>query len=188
MPDDWVEALAIDGQGRVWIGSSLNGGLSMLDVEAAPGPESLQTNSIVWSTIIPSAGLGIILIIGLIIVFTRQGALEVITIRDFFIGFLGWFAINILFWGGFYVLGKLMGPAGFVLVFILWMPPVFSIIAILVVLHRKRWGVALGVLSAFVMNAIGIILVAPPVTDPYYHSPISDIVLMIPFFLKGAGL
>ena len=186
LPEDWVNTLAIDGQERVWVGT--DAGLSMLDVKAALEPKSVQIIPAVLSVIIPSAVLGILLITGLTIAFTRPGALNALTIRDFFISFFGWFAIHILFWGVFNSIAQQLGPAAIILSFCVLAPLPLNIIVLLVILYRKRHWIALGAFSAFIVNSIGLILFAPSVTDPYYHFPLFEMFSMFPFFLNFLGL
>lgn len=100
------------------------------------------------------------------------------TIRGFCVGVVGWFALHSLFWGAIGLIASEMGPAAILLVSLVFVPAPANIIVLALLLTRpaRRW-IVLGAFSAFVINSIGIILVAAD------ESPLFTIFAMLPFFL-----
>jgi len=100
------------------------------------------------------------------------------TIRGFCVGAIGWFALHSFFWGAIGLISSGMGPGAIIMVSCVFVPAPANIIVLALLLTRpaRRW-IALGAFSAFVINSIGIILVA------HDESPLFTIFVMLPFFL-----
>jgi hypothetical protein len=100
------------------------------------------------------------------------------TLRPFFFGIVGWFVLHTLFWGAIELIAKQMGPSGILLVPVVFVPAPANIITLVLLLTRPAGrSKALGVLSAFVINSLGILFVTPD------ESPLLRIFVMRPFFL-----
>jgi hypothetical protein len=135
------------------------------------------------NALFPSAVLGIILTTGWAIAFTKKGALSRATLQEFSAGFFGWFIVESIYWSVINLAWSLMGAAALILWICFLIPLPITIILSIVLMSKRRWTV-LGIGSAFVVNSIGLILLAPPVTDPYYSFPLFEIISMIPFFFS----
>lgn len=175
-PDGAVHALALDEQGRVWIHSQPDR-LTAFDVEKSFPPLDHQTIrfiNIVILISIPSTVLGL----AWVITSKYQAAVDFISIRDFYLGLLGWFGLwtLILLGVGLIPFG---GPGVYAVVRLclglLLVPTVLG----LIVLFRKRRWILTGGAAAFAVNAIGWLLKCSSLT---FSSPIKDIFLMIPYF------
>ena len=97
--------------------------------------------------------------------------------RDVCVGAVGWFAINSLFWGAIGLLVLEMGPGAILLAPVVFLPGPANLLALVLLSTRpaRRW-MALGAISAFVANSIGILL--SPNLDPL------QILTMFPFYLS----
>jgi hypothetical protein len=99
-------------------------------------------------------------------------------LRPFSFGVVGWFVLHTLFWGAIELIGKQMGPGGILLVPVIFVPAPANIIALVLLLTRPAGrSKALGALSAFSINSLGILFVTPD------ESPLFRILTILPFFL-----
>ena len=99
--------------------------------------------------------------------------------RDFRVGVVAWFVINGLIWAAIGLLSNEMGPGAIILVplFFLLGPVNLLAFIMLLVLPERRF-IALGMLLAFVVNSIGILLFEPNRSLVFFQS-----LGMLPFFL-----
>ena len=172
-----VTALALDGQGQVWIGT-FQDGLSKLDPASTLPATQLQTLATLGVVAIPATLLSIALVTVLAFAFSRPGAIRGWNILDFSAAFVGWFIINTLLW---IFIRSTTSRFEFGNPLVVIPLPVNIVLLILVLLLKKRW-MALGAFTAFLVNAIGTVLVTA-VAIPLSPPAISGIICMFPFFL-----
>lgn len=103
---------------------------------------------------------------------------------DFIIGFVGWFVIDSLYFLLLSVIGSLMGELMIILMPFFCLPLPITIIALVTLIRMGHRRIALGALSAFAVNSIGMILVNPLETDEPGLFLI-NIAMGIPFFLEN---
>ena len=175
--DNNTIALALDGKGQLWVGT-FQDGLSRLDPAATLPAQQMQTLVTLGVVAIPAALLSMALVTILVIAFARPGAVSGWIILDFSIAFVGWFIINSLLWT---FIRSTASSFEFLNPWVVVPLPVNIVLMILILLAKKRW-MALGAFSAFIVNAIGIVLVTA-VEVPFSPPPISGILCMFPFFL-----
>jgi ligand-binding sensor domain-containing protein len=172
-----VTSLALDGQGQVWIGTSQDG-LSKLDPASTLPTLQLQTLATLGAVAIPATLLSMALVTILAIAFSRPSAISSWTILDFSLAFVGWFIINSLLWT---FIRSTTSSFEFLNPLIMIPLPVNIVLLILILLVKKRW-MALGAFTAFLVNAIGTVLVTA-VAVPLSPPAISGILCMFPFYL-----
>lgn len=170
-------ALAQDGQGQLWVGT-FQDGLSKLDPASTLPALQLQTLATVGAVAIPAVLLSMALVTVLVIAFSRPGAISSRTILDFSVAFVGWFIMNSLLW---IFIRSTTSSFEFFNPLVMIPLPVNIALLILILLAKKRW-MALGAFTAFLVNAIGTVLVTA-VAVPLSPPAISGIVCMFPFFL-----
>lgn len=115
--DDWVTALAIDGQGRVWVGTPR--GLSVLNPDIAPSPQDIQTGATARTVLITVGVLGIGVLALLTVASTSSARAWNRSLRHSLCGFVGWFVLSPVFWavflGGLEVDGRSLGEGAIIL-------------------------------------------------------------------------
>ncbi len=92
------------------------------------------------------------------------------------IGLLGWFAANSLLW---------IATGVLFFYFLIPLIPLANIVVLAIAYTKNRW-LALGLFSAFVINAIGLIQATAFVQTPFPTDVARSIFTMIPFFFGGA--
>jgi hypothetical protein len=102
-------------------------------------------------------------------------------VRDFGVAFVGWFAIQGLFWGLIIWTLSQMGSGAIAVVCFLLLPFPANVL-ILLRLYRKRQWLAFGGFSAIVVNSIWLILTKPVADDSFWL--FLEIFGGIPFFLR----
>lgn len=172
-----VSALALDGQGQVWIGT-LQDGLSKLDPASTLPATQLHALATLRVVAIPATLLSMALVTILAIAFSRPGAIRGWNILDFSAAFVGWFMMNSLLWS---FIRSTTSRFEFGNPLVVIPLPANMILLILVLLLKKRW-MALGVFTAFLVNAIGTVLVTA-VAVPLSPPAISGTICMFPFYL-----
>jgi hypothetical protein len=172
-----VTALALDGQGQVWIGT-FQDGLSRLDPASTLPATQLQALATLGAVAIPATLLSMALVTILAIAFSRPGAIHGWNILDFSMAFVGWFIINTLLWT---FIRSTTSSFEFFNPLVIIPLPVNIVLLILILLVKKRW-MALGGFTAFLVNAIGTVLVTA-VAVPLSPPAISGTMCMFPFFL-----
>jgi streptogramin lyase len=172
-----VTALALDGQGQVWIGT-FQDGLSKLDPASTLPATQLQALATLRVVAIPATLLSMALVTILAIAFSRRGAISSWTLLDFSLAFVGWFMMNSLLW---IFIRSTTSRFEFGNPLVVIPLPVNLVLLILVLLLKKR-SMALGAFTAFLVNAIGTVLVTT-VAVPLSPPAISGIACMFPFFL-----
>lgn len=174
LASDIVTSLAYDPGGRIWIGSD-QGRLYRWDPDAASLDQILPALNVVMYVLLPAAFLVVVLILLLRI---ASGSWQPVTrrnIRAFWFGFAGWFICNALLWGWIlYSISQLTGwvfipPAGLI-------PFPLNVLMMLILYASHRW-VALGSISAFLVNWILTTLVVPFTDETCFSA-----VCMLPFF------
>jgi streptogramin lyase len=175
-PDGAVHALVLDGQGRAWIHSHPDR-LTVFNIKKSyplMDPGTIRFTNIVILISIPSIVLGL----AWILAGKYQAAINFISVRDFYVGLLGWFGLwtLIAFGVGLIPFG---GPGAYAVaqlcLGVLLVPTVIG----LIILFRKRSWIIVGGAAAFVINAIGWLL---KYSSLIFSSPIGNIFLMIPYF------
>jgi len=170
-------ALALDGQGQVWIGT-LQDGLSKLDPGSTLPAAQLHVLATLRVVAIPATLLSMALVTILAIAFSRPGAISSWTLLDSSLAFVGWFIMNSLLWT---FIRSTTSRFEFGNPLVVIPLPVNMVLLILVLLLKKSW-MALGAFTAFLVNAIGTVLVTA-VAVPLSPPAISGITCMFPFFL-----
>ena len=175
-PDGGIKDLVLDREGRVWI-YSYPDKLTAFDVEKGFPPANHQTMifiAIAALISIPS----IVLCKSWLLARIDPGIVHFRTIRDFYIGLLGWFAICTIFLFGIGLL-PFGGPGAAAIAQLCVSVTLIPTIIGLAVFFRKRRGMIFGALSAFAINTIGILLIFSSLD---FSSPIPYIFMMVPFF------
>jgi len=123
--------------------------------------------------------LGLLLFGALLIAFRGQEAWNPRNAFGVSIGFLGWFLVNTFLWRGILQNepGALfLNPARIV-------PLLVNFLSVPLLLRLQRW-VALGIICAFLANAIGLLVFPMPTDDILHTDPTAErIVVMMPFYI-----
>jgi hypothetical protein len=175
LSNDFVTSLAYDPGGRIWIGTS-RGSLNRWDPDAASLARILPAMSLATQIILPAAILGVGLLALLRVASGRWGPVTGRKIRDFSFAFAGWFIGNALLWVWIRFSYDQSGGLAFIDPRAL-LPLPLNLLVLLLLYAANRW-MALGVVSAFTVNWIVMILIAP-----FFDGSGAYGILMIPFFL-----
>jgi streptogramin lyase len=175
LSSNYVTSLAYDPDGRLWIGSS-RGGLNRWDADAASLARILPAISLAMQVILPAAILGVGLLALLRVASGRWGPVTDRRIRDFSFAFAGWFIGNALLW--IWIRYSHNQSNGLVFIDPRSLIPLPLNILVLVLLYMSNRWMALGNLSAFTLNWISVILLAPLVGGSSAAG-----LFMLPFFL-----
>lgn len=131
------------------------------------------------SRILPIIALTLVLITAVLAAFRGAGAWNARTRAHVLAGFVGWFTASTLLW----VWARGTDPSGAIILNPFWLvPPLVSILAFFV-LYRSWPRIALGALTAWLLNAIALLATAP-LDDPFAPSPLTEAIRMTPFFLQ----
>lgn len=175
LSSNFVTSLDQDPDGRIWIGSS-RGSLNRWAPDAASLARILPALSLARQVVLPAAILGVGLLALLRVASGRWGPVTGRKVRDFSFAFGGWFIGNALLWVWIRYSHDQSGGLAFIDPRALIPLPLN--ILVLVLLYLANHWMALGVLSAFTLNCIIMILFAPLVGSSGAAG-----LLMIPFFL-----
>lgn len=175
LSSNFVTSLAHDPGGWIWIGTS-RGSLNRWDPDAASLARILPAMSLATQVILPVAILGVGLLALLRVASGRWVPVTGRKIRDFSIAFAGWFVFNGLLWAWVRASHEQSSSPLFINPLVL-LPILLNILALVLLYLANRW-IALGVVSAFTVNWIVMILIAP-----FVDGSGASALLMIPFFL-----
>jgi hypothetical protein len=172
-----ANALALDPQGRPWIGSS-QGRVSTFHREAALPGNIVSAMRTTARMLIPAALLSVIVLAIVASVFRMPIQRNVRQVVEFSLAFAGWFVTGGLLWVAVSVAHTQSGGVLMISPLAL-IPPVMNIL-LLIVLYVWRRRMAWGAFSAFLVNWIGLIFVTPA-AYPFGGAAFLESVFMIPF-------
>jgi len=163
LKDDSVEKMAIDGENKLWVGTS--GSLTQFDIETVLSPNGTSSNQgnsqkfVNAKSRLPVIAFEIFLIVVLGITLSAPKTLRTINIPNFMIGLIGWDLVFGIYWGVINSWLSGAGAAGMAVIFCFIPPLPANIIAVIVSMIKPRWRwIGVGILSALVINSIGYML------------------------------
>jgi ligand-binding sensor domain-containing protein len=176
-----INALALDPQGQVWMGST-QGSVTKFDPAASLPAAILPAVRLGTQALLPGVLISLLLLAILATVQGRPDAGIARQITEFSLGFVTWYAIALLVWG-FLRYSHVQSSSLLFFNPLAVLVPVVNLV-LMILLYTKRRGMARGAVWAMVINSMGMLFMVP-IGVQWVSTSLFAAVFMMPFFLLG---